>query len=200
MSSPSYCYETLTNESSFRLFRFTQPQPDSPPSDQIQIHLFEADFKYAPRFEAISYAWGQDGATSTILCNDRVLFVTPNVEAILQMLALEESDVAYWVDSICIDQHSVPEKNIQVPRMRTIYSEADFVWVYLGEGTYATVTAMSFLAEVETILDQIRSSPGYKHTNWIAELVEPYARFRGKANSQNKSMMNHAKYFTYDQA
>lgn len=199
MSSPNYCYETLTNESSFRLFRFAQPQPDSPPGDQIQIHLFEADFENAPQFEAISYAWGQDGAKSTIWCNDRVLFVTPNVEAILQMLALEESDVAYWVDSICIDQRSVPEKNIQVPRMRTIYSEADFVWVYLGEGTYATITAMSFLTEVEAILDQIRSSPGYGTKRRIAELVEPHAQFRGKAFYQNESMLSHAKYSAHHQ-
>lgn len=179
MAVPSYHYAPLTDANSFRLFRISKPQPGSATGNQIQIHLFEADFRDAPAFDAISYAWGRDGASSAILCNGRSLFVTPNVEAILRMLAKEESDRAFWVDSICIDQGSVPEKNIQVPKMRLIYSEANLVWVWLGSGTYETVTAIEFLVEVANILRSLPQSREYGLYTFIHELYGPHGRFSG---------------------
>ncbi|KAH7405911.1 heterokaryon incompatibility protein-domain-containing protein [Phaeosphaeria sp. MPI-PUGE-AT-0046c] len=180
MALPDYHYKPLTSKTSFRLFQISKSQPGPSTGNQIQIHLFEADFNDAPAFEAVSYAWGHDTVSkATILCNDHVLSVTPNVEAVLEMLAQQESNCAYWVDSICIDQSSVPERNIQVPRMRSIYSEAVMVWVWLGKGTQETTTAMSFLVEVAEILRELRLSTEYGVSPSVAELTGPHAQFRG---------------------
>jgi hypothetical protein len=150
MALSSYAYEALSSESSFRLFRIRKSQPSSDASvDMFSIHLFEASFDHSPEFEAVSYAWGQDPPSSVIVCDGKPLHVTPNVEAILRVLSAQvESVGVFWIDSICIDQSNVDEKNIQVPRMRSIYSEAKIVWIWLGEGSYETKTAFSFLLEV----------------------------------------------------
>jgi hypothetical protein len=179
MAVPSFHYAPLIDENCFRLFRILRPQPYSTTGNQVQIHLFEADFRDAPAFDAVSYAWGREGASSAILCNGQILFVTPNVEAILRMLVEEDPDRAFWIDSICIDQSSVPEKNIQVPKMRLIYSEANLVWVWLGTGTYETITAISFLAEVAGILKSLPQSTEYGLYTFIHELYGPHARFSG---------------------
>jgi hypothetical protein len=121
MALPSYEYEALSSESSFRLFRIEKWQPSSAVgAGTISIHLFEASFDHPLEFEAVSYAWGQDPAVSIISCNDKELHVTPNVEAILRVLSAQGKSVGvFWIDSICINQSNVDEKNIQVPRMRS---------------------------------------------------------------------------------
>ena len=39
----------------------------------------------------------------------------------------------YWIDAICIDQSNIQERNHQVQNMRTIYSEAQSVLIWLGK-------------------------------------------------------------------
>lgn len=43
--------------------------------------------------------------------------------------------VNYWIDAICIDQSNVKEKNIQVPKMKQLYSTATKVVIWLGDPT-----------------------------------------------------------------
>lgn len=179
MAVPIYRYEPLRNEDSFRLFRISKTQPCLSTGNWIEIHLFESNFHDSPAFEAISYAWGQENAGSTILCNKEILYVTPNVEAILRMLMEEGSNAAFWLDSICINQYSVPEKNVQVPKMRSIYREASSVWVWLGSGTYETITAIKFLAEVAEILESLPQSREYGLYTFIHEIYGPHGRFTG---------------------
>jgi hypothetical protein len=151
MAPSSYKYKELSSGPSFRLFRIEKSQPSSNACEDIfSIHLFEASFNHPPEFEAISYAWGQEPASSVVACNGKQLHVTPNVEAILSVLSAQRESVGvFWIDSICIDQSNVSEKNIQVPRMRSIYSAANLVWIYLGEGSFETRTAFNLLLEVD---------------------------------------------------
>jgi hypothetical protein len=48
-----------------------------------------------------------------------------------------------WVDAICIDQFSVPDKNQQIPIMLEIYSRAAEVILWLGEVN--TMTSRGFM-------------------------------------------------------
>jgi hypothetical protein len=55
-----------------------------------------------------------------------------------------------WVDSICIDQSSVEERNIQVALMDRIYSRADKVLIWLGEEDESSDEAMRQIAALST--------------------------------------------------
>jgi hypothetical protein len=146
MASSLYHYDDLSSGASFRLFRIQNSQScPTGGSSKVEICLFEASFHDHTEYEAVSYAWGRDAASSTIRCNGKDLGVTPNVEAILRMLSTRtDSTGVFWIDSICINQASIFEKNTQVPRMSSIYSEARLVWVWLGEASHEVETALVF--------------------------------------------------------
>jgi hypothetical protein len=160
MTLTQFCYGKLSCETNFRLFRFEQSQPcPAIRPDKLEIHLFDVDFDDPPVFEAVSYAWGQDIASSAIVCNGQQLLVTPNVEAVLRVLSTQPESVGtFWIDSICIDQLSVSEKNIQVPRIRSIYSEARVVWIWLGTSSFETSAAFRFLVEAANMIERLENS------------------------------------------
>ena len=151
MASANYQYEPLTSESSFRVLRLSPLQPGFEEDATIEIVLSEADFDRPPHYEAISYAWGNEEANTTIICNGNCLLVTPNVVSVLQTLRRSNCSQALWIDSIAIDQSSIIEKNIQVPRMRSIYRQATNVWVWLGEGGYEVDIAFQYLLDMDDL-------------------------------------------------
>jgi hypothetical protein len=169
MASSQYRYKSLPDEC-FRLFRIQSTE-----SNLIEIHLFEADFEGPPAFEAVSYAWGENQATSTIFCNGQHLSVSLNVEAILRRLRQKASAGTFWIDSICINQASILERNIQVPRMRSIYSKARLVWVWLGEGTDEIKIAFNFLLEVSAMIEKGTVEPAESFVS--PQILEQHQRF-----------------------
>ncbi|KAF1955475.1 hypothetical protein CC80DRAFT_85546 [Byssothecium circinans] len=187
MSSASFQYSPFSTESSIRLLRFKEPLATSAEeSDSIEIELFEADISNPPPFNAISYAWGQYLADSTITCNGQSFLVTGNVASILRNLRRRDPSGALWIDSICINQLSIPERNTQVPKMRNIYREAEKVWVWLGEGTFEVDAAFDFLLEVKVILEGLEFLPGEERDLWnrkylwMAALKQPWEAFDAK--------------------
>ena len=68
------------------------------------------------------------------------------------MLKLRKAEevVNLWIDSICINQTDIPEKNIQVAMMGEIYNKADQVVIWLGEWTPAMYDAVEFLKDLGT--------------------------------------------------
>ena len=66
-----------------------------------------------------------------------------NLFAALRRLRLEGYAMAFWIDSLCIDQECVDEKNAQIPLMRNIYSSARVVTIWLGEPEGALRTFLS---------------------------------------------------------
>lgn len=86
-------------------------------------------------FEALSYTWGDAGDIRMILINGFCEYVPRNVEEALRALRdLDETRLGmyYWVDSLCIDQGNIEERNEQVKRMKEIYGRARAVIVWLG--------------------------------------------------------------------
>lgn len=95
-----------------------------------------SDFRYAwGDFEALSYTWGDGGDKRSILVNGIRREISRNLEEALRVLRdLKETrlGMCYWVDSLCIDQENMRERNEQVKRMREIYGRARAVIVWLG--------------------------------------------------------------------
>ncbi|KAK4225320.1 ankyrin repeat-containing domain protein [Podospora fimiseda] len=99
----------------------------------IQFDLFEVDLDDEPPFEALSYEWGERSGSIPVQCGNTYLLATPNLKAVLRRLRRPEKKRLIWIDALCINQESIPEKNQQVPLMTQIYRTTYKVNMWLGE-------------------------------------------------------------------
>lgn len=115
-------------------FRVLQVEPAHDPEDPIVTHLIKARVDSPPMYDALSYRW-EGGDSQTVNVNGADLKVTDNLYAALRSLRRESHPLpkVLWVDSICINQTSGPERAEQVPLMGEIYSQAHAVRIWLGE-------------------------------------------------------------------
>jgi hypothetical protein len=67
--------------------------------------------------------------------------------------------ITLWIDSICIDQTNVAEKNVQVALMGEIYKGADQVVVWLGEWDENVRKAVEFIKDIGTMRHEGRMTP-----------------------------------------
>lgn len=107
-------------------------------SEEIQCEL--EDFTYEingkqdiPPYWALSYVWGTKSPVYHIIINGKAYPILPNLHDFLQERRLQNNNNYLWIDQICIDQHSVDERNHQVSQMSEIYRNADGVIVWLGK-------------------------------------------------------------------
>ena len=101
-------------------------------NDGIRGTLFRALCDANIAYHALSYMWGDPQATSEIEIDDNRHFrVTKNAESALRDLRHEHDDLNLWIDTICIDQHNIQERNRQVKLMRQIYQNALIVHIWL---------------------------------------------------------------------
>jgi hypothetical protein len=99
----------------------------------IRLHLFTAELGKLPRYEALSYVWGEDISEAPVVVGNGLrVCLTANLELALRYLRHPLNARTLWVDAVCIDQCHIEERNHQVNMMRTIYSSADRVLVWLG--------------------------------------------------------------------
>ena len=88
-----------------------------------------------PPYEALSYVWGIESASCQIQINGCQFPIKPNLEAALRALAkppTAPSERLLWIDAICINQNDNAEKNLQVQMMRSIYSRAESVLIWIN--------------------------------------------------------------------
>jgi hypothetical protein len=104
----------------------------------------------ALNFEAISYCWGPMVAQSqhSIQVDGKFLTIQPSADVVLRRFRLPSQPRKLWIDSVCIDQSSIAEKNQQVPLMSEIYVRARRVLVWLGDPDWATKYALEFLNNI----------------------------------------------------
>jgi predicted nucleic acid-binding protein len=106
-----------------------QPAADSSP---IVCNLRQVRLAHHPRYEALSYVWGDPMPRSTITCNEQTCEIGPSLHAALQRLRDPVRIKTLWIDAICINQTNDEEKSQQVRLMRLIYMQASQVNVWLG--------------------------------------------------------------------
>ncbi|KAH8799902.1 heterokaryon incompatibility protein-domain-containing protein [Hyaloscypha sp. PMI_1271] len=106
--------------------------------------LEESDLDY----EAISYCWSQgigdtieDTWDFEVKCDEVTIKVPRNLGRALRRLRYRDRQRRLWMDSICINQQNVEEKNCQVARMGRIFATATRVVVWLGEQDENTASA-----------------------------------------------------------
>ncbi|KAJ9137699.1 HET-domain-containing protein [Pleurostoma richardsiae] len=119
----------------------------SPAKDEnsgIQCSLRTVSLDEKPRFDALSYVWGDVAVTDDITVEGQRFPVTLNLRDALRHLRHPKKPRTLWIDAICINQTDMDEKSHQVPLMGRIYSEAQDVLVWLGPSTEDTELAISW--------------------------------------------------------
>jgi hypothetical protein len=99
-------------------------------------------------YAALSYEWGPPSPVQIIRVNGIEFHTQPNLHSFLRQLRnqlRDELPLVLWADAICIDQHSMIERNHQVTMMQQIYSEANEVLVWLGEEADSSTELFEFL-------------------------------------------------------
>lgn len=98
-----------------------------------------------PKYEALSYMWGDRNATSQIVLQEKTsnaacptisqevtCYVTTNLESALRQLRSPSVCRTLWIDAICINQEDKTERKEQVAIMGEIYAAALGVLFWLG--------------------------------------------------------------------
>jgi hypothetical protein len=137
---PSYSYEPLVHEKSFRTLELFAGEKDEPLRGSLRIQTLETvpcvtgGSNWSVEYEILSYVWGSDTLSHQIHLDDgKVLAITANLHAALRTLRLADSPRLLWADGICINQKDNDEKGRQVSRMGTFYQAAKQCLIILGE-------------------------------------------------------------------
>jgi hypothetical protein len=143
LAPPSFKYRPLDgSKQQIRLCRIESQAGE----EEIKCILKHFDFNPStcPPYVALSYTWGEAAPVQTIRLNGALFEVRQN----LWNFFVKGTHPAYewiWIDHVCIDQEHILERNAQVDLMADIYSRAEEVLVWLGEGAGNTLPIMRYL-------------------------------------------------------
>ena len=154
---PDHEYEEVLPPGSIRILTL-HPGPENSHLDcSLEIRTSDTRDLNDSRYEALSYVWGDELATCVIrvrrLDGFRRLWITPNLEAALLQLRHESNPRRFWIDAICINQNSDTEKNLQVPMMSQIYSQASNVCVWIGTADEYGPRALALMGKIRFLKD-----------------------------------------------
>ncbi|KAI6088180.1 heterokaryon incompatibility protein-domain-containing protein [Hypoxylon rubiginosum] len=115
-------------------------------SHKIECELITENIARAD-FDALSYVWGISIFPCKIKVNGSDFYVTYNLVSALRKLRRPDRHRVVWIDALCINQSDDVEKSSQVRLMKTIYSKASEVIVWLGTGSKVTTAAFNFIRQ-----------------------------------------------------
>lgn len=126
-------------------------------ADPFLCTLREVDIEHPHvPFEALSYTWGQEKSDNVLLCTDSQgnilgqLELKRNLEQALRALRQPHQRRMLWIDAVCIRQDDKAERSRQVSYMRSVYSNASRVIIWLGEKDAMVRRAFEFAQELAT--------------------------------------------------
>lgn len=133
-----YEYTALPSSEHIRIFVL---YPGTGPVDQIRGRLETTSLAQPVVYEALSYTWEDPKKDHTIICDGCEAYIHKNAFEALSGLRRavdnEEEDISQnsrwiWIDTVCMNQEDVREKNHQVSMMGRIYHQANRTVVWLG--------------------------------------------------------------------
>jgi hypothetical protein len=135
------------------------------PSKNLPLPVVQKpDFQ--PHYEALSYTWGtmenpemayivEPGLQGNEGCTTMAVY--QNLASALRHLRYMDRVRVLWIDSICINQEDIPERNEQVKRMANIYKLAYRVVAWLGTEKYDSKHALATLQYVGSQLEATKT-------------------------------------------
>jgi hypothetical protein len=122
-------YQPITGDKEIRLLVL---EPGAR-GDALECKLVNAELSWRTRFEALSYAWGDDTTKYQLNCSGHIIDVRANLHDALLDLRHPTQRRVLWIDALCINQADNDEKSKQIRLMHEIYSQAQEVLIYLGK-------------------------------------------------------------------
>jgi hypothetical protein len=101
-----------------------------------------------PRYETISYCWGDPSIKAKIILNGRKTKVPASSEAAIRRMRLPDNDRVLWIDALCINQTDSTERGHQVGLMHKVYSNGQCNLIFLGEGDKTTARGIEIVQKV----------------------------------------------------
>lgn len=141
-------YEELPLDASRREIRVLDLKASVTEDAPLQGTLRVVSLADSPEFTALSYVWGAPSATQQYQVetnNGQTLNLTRNCFQALKQLRASYGNLTIWVDALCVNQADITEKSVQVPLMGEIYTWAEKVYIWLGEGSEESDTAMDWI-------------------------------------------------------
>lgn len=145
----NYRYHQQLKGGEIRLIRI---KPDSDDSKICCSFINKSLTDTKPNYNALSYVWGDQSIMVTIFCDGKHFKITRALHEALLQLRRTFHEKLLWVDAICIDQSDEERKTAQVRLMRTIYSEADTVIVWLGNELPTDKSGCELMRKVQSAL------------------------------------------------
>lgn len=99
-------------------------------------------------YTPISYVWGQEPAIHEMTVNAQPCKIQPNLFHALQRMRHPSKPIILWIDSLCIDQSNKAERAAQVKNMWKIFSNAECLWIWLGEDDLSSERAMELINKI----------------------------------------------------
>lgn len=120
-------YDRIPQRRSIRVLDLAPGTWDEPVNCSLRIVHLDDD----PRYEAISYAWGDYNDRKPVICNGYAITTTHSLFEALQRFRYVDTTRTLWADALCINQADDDEKTSQVRLMSYIYTKAVRVLVWL---------------------------------------------------------------------
>jgi hypothetical protein len=150
----------------------------------IQCNLYTAYHGDRPRYEALSYTWGDVVSSTPITVNGEEVLVTENLLAALKRFRKEHADVYLWVDALCINQLDNSEKAEQVKHMGDIYRNAARTLIWLGpeyDDSHNTISQLVKIGHPALKNAKLRRSDEVNDGGW--RYASAFDRIRGRVVS-----------------
>jgi len=130
-SPAAFEYQPLdTSVDCTRLLKF---EPVESADNIPRCKLTHVTFGELPKYEALSYMWGDETHEKMIYINGQGFKIGQNLWDALQFLRKRPQRQRYWIDAISINQNDIPERNRQLRNMPQIYKRADRTLIWLGQ-------------------------------------------------------------------
>lgn len=124
-----------------RIFSLNPGEGKDPITGSLAITSLDQPCAY----DALSYAWGSLGLTSTVQVNKSTFAITENLLDALCYIRSPTEIKVLWIDAICINQNDIRERSQQVQQMKDVFSTASKVYAWLGPSTEHTEVGMRTL-------------------------------------------------------
>jgi hypothetical protein len=116
-----------------------------------------------PKYDALSYMWGDSSLTGSIFLDGKPFPVTRSLENALRHVRLRGSARYLWADAVCINQRDDEEKGNQIHLMKEVYSRANTVrvWIDVELSLADPVVQKLFTLRLQDDDDQLGDDPEY---------------------------------------
>jgi hypothetical protein len=128
-----FSYDGLALDSA--CIRLLRVKPAIFRADIVECELTVASLDSATKYTALSYTWGAPVFDQPVIINGKKAMITAGLQGALKAYRQEDKCASelLWVDAVSINQKNKREVSQQVPLMKRIYSEADLVFIDLGD-------------------------------------------------------------------